>query len=61
MPTYNYICSNPNCQQKLEIDQSIKDEPIKECPVCHEQTLKRCISDGHFILGNCGGWSGHGR
>src|SRR4029079_6646519 len=30
MPTYEYVCEK--CDHKFEISQSIKDEPLKNCP-----------------------------
>ena len=49
MPTYEYACSA--CNNEWEFEQSIKDDPIKECPKCHEQTARRQISRGTgFIL-----------
>jgi putative FmdB family regulatory protein len=30
MPTYEYICEK--CEQRFDLFQSIKDEPIKTCP-----------------------------
>ena len=54
MPTYNYICKE--CEHQLEVKQSIKDEALKTCPKCNEDTLKRLIcGTGGFILKG-GGW-----
>ena len=41
MPTYEYKCENENCEHTLEAKQSIKDDPMVNCPICGEQTLKR--------------------
>jgi putative FmdB family regulatory protein len=32
MPTYEYACKQ--CGEHLEVVQSFKDEPLKECPNC---------------------------
>ena len=32
MPTYEYACKS--CGKHLEVVQSFKDEPLKECPHC---------------------------
>jgi putative FmdB family regulatory protein len=32
MPTYEYACKS--CGEHLEVVQSFKDEPLKECPAC---------------------------
>ena len=53
MPTYEYACSN--CGNQWEEIQKISENPITECPKCHEQTAKRQISGGNFILKG-GGW-----
>jgi putative FmdB family regulatory protein len=56
MPTYEYACSA--CNNEWEFEQSIKDDPIKECPKCHQQTAKRQISrGGGFILKGSGWYS----
>lgn len=57
MPTYEYECTS--CKHSWEMDQSIKEGPIKECPECKKETAKRLISLGGFIL-NGAGWSKDG-
>jgi putative FmdB family regulatory protein len=47
MPTYEYECSK--CKSLFEIVQSMKDEPIKECPTCKGQ-VKRLIGGGLGII-----------
>jgi len=32
MPTYEYACKD--CGEHLEVVQSFRDEPLKECPNC---------------------------
>ena len=32
MPTYEYTCKD--CGEHLEVVQSFRDEPLKECPNC---------------------------
>ena len=32
------------CGEKMEIFQSIKDEPLKLCPKCGHETLKKMVS-----------------
>ena len=54
MPTYEYACSA--CEHEWEHEQSIKDEPLKECPKCHEQTARRQISRGGGFILKGGGW-----
>ena len=54
MPTYEYACSA--CAHEWELEQSMKDDAIKECPSCHEQTAKRQISRGTGFILKGGGW-----
>ncbi len=48
MPTYDYKCSN--CGYAYELFQSMKDDPVTECPQCREQTLKRLIGAGAGLV-----------
>lgn len=48
MPTYEYKCAS--CEHTTEAEQSIKDEPLKKCPRCEQDTLVRLISSGAFSL-----------
>jgi len=47
MPTYEYQCEK--CGLKFERFQSIKEEPIKECPEC-SGIVKKLISAGVGII-----------
>lgn len=38
MPTYEYKCLN--CSHRFEIFQSMKDEPLKTCPVCKGEIIR---------------------
>lgn len=44
MITYNYECRT--CKHFLEVQQSIKDKPLKQCPACSQQSLERVIFGG---------------
>ncbi len=48
MPTYDYICDS--CKHEFEAFESIKADPQKLCPECHEETLRRKIGAGAAIL-----------
>lgn len=48
MPTYEYKCDA--CDHTFEAEQSIKDEPLKRCPKCEKDALKRLISGANFTL-----------
>jgi putative FmdB family regulatory protein len=53
MPIYEYECSN--CKFYVEALQKISEPPLKQCPSCKKQTLKRLVSAPVFRLKG-GGW-----
>jgi len=48
MPTYEYECKK--CGHTFEILQSIKDSPLKKCPECGKDSLKKIISGGAGLI-----------
>lgn len=48
MPTYDYVCDG--CQHAFETMQSIKADPLKDCPACKKPKLRRLIGPGAAIL-----------
>lgn len=48
MPTYEYHCDA--CSHDFEEFQYIKDEPLKKCPECGKNKLRRLISGGAAIV-----------
>ncbi|MDR0337235.1 MAG: zinc ribbon domain-containing protein, partial [Planctomycetaceae bacterium] len=48
MPTYEYRCDA--CTHEFEEFQYIKDEPLKKCPSCGRNKLRRLISGGAAIV-----------
>ncbi|MBO8130680.1 MAG: zinc ribbon domain-containing protein [Candidatus Marinimicrobia bacterium] len=48
MPTYEYICDN--CKFEFEEFQSIGSEPLKICPKCGKDTIRRVISGGIGLI-----------
>lgn len=54
MPTYEYVCTT--CHNEWEHEQSIKEDPITECPSCHAATAKRQISRGTGFILKGSGW-----
>jgi putative FmdB family regulatory protein len=42
MPYYDYVCDS--CGHRCEIQQSIKDSAVSECPSCRKPTFRRLIS-----------------
>ena len=48
MPTYEYRCEA--CGHQFDEFQSFKDEPLKVCPQCHQEALRRLFGTGAAIL-----------
>lgn len=53
MPIYAYQCKS--CGHDLEVIQKISDEPLKECPECHQPELVKQVTAAAFRLKG-GGW-----
>ena len=53
MPFYEYECSS--CKFYVEALQKISEPPLRKCPSCKKQTLKRLVSAPVFRLKG-GGW-----
>lgn len=52
MPIYEYECQK--CHHHFEKIQGFSDDPIKKCPECGKDSLKKCISAPHFQLKGTG-------
>jgi putative FmdB family regulatory protein len=48
MPTYEYVCEN--CGEQLEKFQSITAKPLRKCPKCGKNKLKRLIGAGAGVI-----------
>jgi putative FmdB family regulatory protein len=48
MPTYEYICGN--CGHGFEQFQSMKAGPLRKCPKCSKNKLKRLIGAGAGVI-----------
>jgi putative FmdB family regulatory protein len=48
MPTYDYVCDA--CGHKFEMFQAMKDDPIKKCPECKKNKLRRLIGAGAGVV-----------
>ena len=48
MPTYDYKCDA--CGHTFELFQSIKADPVKRCPVCGKNNVKRLIGTGAGLI-----------
>jgi len=52
MPIYEYQCTA--CGHQLEAIQKFSDDPLKECPACHQSALQKQISSTAFHLKGTG-------
>ena len=52
MPFYEYEC--PNCGYQDEVLQKINDKPLKKCPSCGKNGLKKLMSAPVFRLKGSG-------
>lgn len=48
MPTYDYACTL--CDHTWEAFQSMKDDPLKDCPSCEKPGAKRLIGGGAGLI-----------
>ena len=48
MPTYDYRCTA--CGHEFEEFQSIKADPLKNCPQCRKDALERLIGPGAALI-----------
>ncbi|MFN3168839.1 MAG: FmdB family zinc ribbon protein [Phycisphaeraceae bacterium] len=48
MPTYDYVCDA--CKHEFEEFQSITAKPLKKCPECGKNKLRRLIGTGAGII-----------
>ncbi len=52
MPIYEYQCDG--CGHKLEVMQRMSDDPLKTCPACSADSLRKLISAAGFQLKGTG-------
>ncbi len=52
MPIYEYQCEN--CGHEMEKIQKMSDEPLKLCPSCETESLKKLVSAAAFRLKGSG-------
>lgn len=48
MPTYEYVCEA--CEHQFDEFQNIKDKPLKKCPKCGKNKLRRLIGAGVGLI-----------
>ncbi len=52
MPTYEYECEK--CGHKFDLFQSMKDEPINDCPKCKGHVVRLMGAGGGIIFKGSG-------
>ena len=52
MPIYEYVCDQ--CGHALEALQKISEAPLRDCPACDKDALKKKISAPGFRLSGSG-------
>ncbi|MGD2170969.1 MAG: zinc ribbon domain-containing protein [Gammaproteobacteria bacterium] len=52
MPIYEYVCKD--CGHEFDALQKLSDEPLKTCPACEKDSLKKKISAAGFRLSGSG-------
>jgi putative FmdB family regulatory protein len=52
MPVYTYRCDS--CGVQFERHQSFQDAPLKTCPECRKQSLKKVITPTRIIFKGSG-------
>jgi putative FmdB family regulatory protein len=52
MPIYEYQCEH--CNHTLEAIQKMSEGPLKECPQCQKESLKKLVSAAGFRLKGTG-------
>jgi putative FmdB family regulatory protein len=48
MPTYDYVCQD--CSHAFDHFQSMSSDPLRTCPECKKDTLKRLIGAGGALI-----------
>lgn len=48
MPTYDYECTK--CGHTFDAFQNMSDDPLKKCPECRQNSLRRLIGGGMGII-----------
>lgn len=52
MPIYEYLCES--CGHQMEKIQKMSDDPLKDCPECQKETLRKLVSAAAFKLKGSG-------
>ncbi|MFZ5482111.1 MAG: FmdB family zinc ribbon protein [Myxococcota bacterium] len=57
MPIYEYTC--PDCGHDFEVLQKFSDDPVKTCPTCNADNVRKRISLASFALKGDGWYKDH--
>lgn len=57
MPIYEYAC--PDCGKEFEALQKFSDDPVRVCPSCQKENVRKKISATSFVLKGGGWYSDH--
>ena len=57
MPIYEYRC--PPCGHEFEVMQKMSEAPIKTCPQCGAEEVKKLVSCTAFVLKGSGWYKDH--
>jgi putative FmdB family regulatory protein len=52
MPTYVYVCDS--CQEQFEKFQSFQEAPLKNCPQCQQETVRRVFQPVGIVFKGSG-------
>lgn len=52
MPLYEYVCDH--CGAEIEVLQKISEDPLRDCPACHQPALRKRVSAAGFRLAGSG-------
>ena len=48
MPTYDYVCEA--CDHEFELFQRISEDPVRKCPACNKNKLRRLFGTGAAVV-----------
>ena len=52
MPVYTYRCEN--CQHEFDKEQSFYDDPLKKCPECKKNALRKVYKPARVVFKGSG-------
>lgn len=52
MPIYEYLCDKEEggCGERVEEIQKFSDKPLKKCPKCSKNVLRRLFGNPNFMF-----------